>query len=412
MVALLAAAPPRPPPIDGATVQWVKYTTSPQTDWTNRIIELPNGDIVAAGFVNRDDQADAPDWNAFVEGYDAQGRWIWGQSYGGPGVDAAWAVRAASRGTLIIGGISSAGSKSDWNAALTITDDRGNSVNRQFGGSGDDRATDVLVLADGSLLLVGQTDSSGEGGIDVFLVKTDALGNELWRRTYGGKSDDRGFLGLSMSDGGAVVAGVTGPRGSYDFLLMRVAADGSALWRRVVGGSGNDATHGLTRLADGRIVLTGYGPSWGGRENDVSVLLFDDSGELLSHQALGGAGDDRVQFAAADPRGGVWLTGYTKSFSSNWRMMVGRLSPEGTLERWLGAIGGAGDTNGSAVEVARDGDLLLAGYTDLPSGGSAPPDGFTLRVDPATIERRTSGVSVRNIPFKCAKADSVEQRCG
>ncbi len=409
---LAAASQPALTSIEGAKVKWVKYVASPQTDWTNRIIELPNGRIVAAGFVNRDDRADAPDWNVFVEGYDAQGRWIWGQSFGGPGVDAAWAVRERSDGKLVLGGISADRARGDWNAALTITDERATgTVHKNFGGQGDDRATDVLVLSDRSLLLVGQTDSSGAGGIDVFLVKTDAEGNELWRRTYGRTSDDRGFFGLAMPDGGAIIAGVTGPRGSYDLLLMRIAADGSERWRRVIGGDRNDATHGLARLADGRILLTGYGASWSGRENDVSVLLLDEAGRLLSHQTLGGTGDDRVQFAAADPQGGAWLTGYTKSFSTGWGMLIARVSPQGQVEPWLGAIGGAGDMNGSAVTVARDGDLLLGGYASLPSGGTAPPDAFTLRVDPAMIERRTTGVQVRNVALKCVKAGAVDERC-
>jgi hypothetical protein len=411
---LVGAAEPQSGPAsayEGASPQWVKYTSSPLTDWTNRIIELPNGRIVSAGFTNRDDRAEAPDWNAFVEGYDAQGRWIWGQSFGGPGVDAAWAVLQGSDGRFVLGGFSAERSGGDWDAALTITDERATeTISRRFGGKGDDRATDVVELA-GGLLLVGQTDSSGAGGIDVFVVKTDPKGNELWRRTYGTATDDRGFYGLSLPDGGAVIAGVTGPRGSYDLLLMRIAADGSEVWRRVVGGEANDATHGLAWLPDGRILLTGYGASWGGRGNDVSVLIFDQDGGLLSHQAIGGPGDDRVQFAAAAANGEVWLTGYTKSFSPDWRMLLARLGRDGRIEPWLGAVGGKGDTNGSAVTVARNGDLLLGGYSRVPSGGAAPPDAFTMRVAPPMVERRTDGVEVREVPLKCHDADKRTRIC-
>ena len=401
-----------PPTIQGAAVQWVKYVSSPHTDWTNRIIELPSGRIVAAGFINRDDKAEAPDWNAFVEGYDAQGRQIWGQSFGGQGVDAAWAVRELPGGRLALGGISAEGPNADMDAALTITSERSDApVFESFGGEGDDRATDVLVLKDGSLLLVGQTDSRGAGGIDVFAVRTDANGNELWRRTYGGKTDDRGFFGLAMDDGGAIIAGVTGVRGSYDLLLMRIAADGTEQWRRVIAGDQNDATHGLARLAGDRILLAGYGASWSGRGNDISLLSFDDSGRLLGHQTLGATGDDRVQFASAAADGTAWLTGYTKSFSADWRMLVAKVAPEGRVEPWIGAIGGAGATNGSAVTVARNGDLLLGGYSSVPSKGAAPPDAFTMRVSPAAIEQRTEGVEVRDVPLTCVKTAAIEERC-
>ena len=398
--------------ITGATPRWVQHFGSEHTDWTNRAIELPGGRIVAAGFLNRDDEAESPDWNAFVESFDGEGRRVSSQSYGGPGVDAAWALQPRADGSWVIGGISAERAGGDFDASLTITAERPlDPVNKSFGGPKDDRATDVLVLSDGDLLLVGQTDSSGAGGIDVFLVKTDPAGNELWRRTHGSATDDRGFLGLPTRDGGAIVAGVTGPRGSYDLLLMRIAPDGSEVWKRVIAGSANDATHGLARLKDGRILLTGYGPSWGGRENDVSVLLFDDDGKLFGHQLIGGPGDDRVQFAAADERGGAWLTGYTKSFASDWRMLVAKVGPDGAIEPWLGAIGGSGDMNGSTIATTRNGDLLLGGYSELPSGGKSPPDAFVMRLDPDQIDKRRDEVTVRTLPTKCAEVSATEQRC-
>ena len=412
---LLAAAQAAAPPvaIDGATPRWVQHFGTEHTDWVNRAIELPNGRIVAAGFINRDDTATSSDWNAVLEGYDGEGRRIWSQSWGGQGVDAAWSVEARSDGSFVVGGLSSEGAGGDLNAALTITDERSlNTVHKSFGGAGDDRATDAIVLSDGGILLIGQTDGSGAGGIDVFVNKTAADGAEEWGRTYGTATDDRGFFGVAMPDGGAVIGGVTGPRGSYDLLLMRIAADGTEMWKRVVGGGGNDATHGIVRLSNGRILLTGYGPSWGGRENDVSVLVFEDNGTLVSHQAIGGPGDDRVQFAAADPAGGAWLTGYTKSFSADWRMLIARMQPDGTIQPWMGAVGGTGNMNGSTVAVARGGDLLLGGYSALPSGGKAPPDAFLMRVAPDRVVQRREGVAVRVVPTKCETVSAIEQRCG
>lgn len=390
------------PPIDGAEPDWVQHFGSRATDWTNRIIELRDGTIVAAGFIDRDDEAAEPDWNVIVQSFEPQGRVRWSQAFGGPGVDAAWAVIEHTDGEFALGGISASPVEKSWDAALTILGDRaGPTGTYRFGGAGDDRATDLIRLSDGNLLLVGQTDSSGAGGIDVFLVKTDPEGREIWRRTHGGESDDRGFLGIPMEDGGAIIAGVTGPRGSYDLLLMRIGNDGREMWRRQIGGDANDATHGLAALADGRILLTGYGSSWGGRDNDISALLFDADGTLLSHHAIGGPGDDRVQFAAADPSGGAWLTGYTKSFSTGWRMLVAKVTAEGEVEPWLGAIGGAGQMNGSAVALARNSDLLLGGYSSVPSGGSQPPDAFVMRLSPSAFTRRTDGVGVRTIVTAC-----------
>ena len=401
-----------PPSFEGGQPKWIQYVSTPQTDWTNRIVISRTGRIFSAGFINRDDKADAPDWNAFVESYDDEGRRISSQSYGGPGVDAAWALRSRSDGSLVVGGIGAAAAGGDMDAALTITTERAEGPGTKlFGGKGDDRATDVLELSDRSLLLIGQTDSSGAGGIDVFLVKTDASGKEVWRKTYGGSADDRGFFGVAMPDGGAVVAGVTGPRGNYDLLLMRIGPDGSEAWRRVIAGAGNDATHGVALLQNGNLLLAGYGPSWGARGNDLSLVTFTQDGKVLSFQTIGGPGDDRVQFAASDPAGGAWLTGYTKSFSARWQMLVVRVGVDGRVEPWLGAVGGPGEINGSAVTVASSGDLLLGGYSSMPSNGSEPPDAFTMRLAPNAVEQRTVGVEVRAISLNCEKTGLLEERC-
>ena len=78
----------------------------------------------------------------------------------------------------------------------------------------------------------------------------------------------------------------------------------------------------------------------------------------------------------------------------------------------LGAIGGAGNMNGSTVAVARGGDLLLGGYSALPSGGKAPPDAFLMRVAPDRVVQRREGVAVRVVPTKCETVSAIEQRCG
>ena len=107
-----------------------------------------------------------------------------------------------------------------------------------------------------------------------------------------------------------------------------------------------------------------------------------------------------MQGIAAAPDGSIWFTGYTKSFSSEWRMMVGHMGSKGAIEPWLAAIAGPGDVNGSTVAIARNGDLLLGGYAVAAAG--AAPDAFVMRVDPAKLVRRTEGVDVRSVPVKPA----------
>lgn len=79
-------------------------------------------------------------------------------------------------------------------AWLVRTDKDGNLVwNRTYGGTKNETAYDVSVAPDGGLLMVGVAASADlpqgqkvAGGEDAWVLRTDANGNLLWNRTFGG----------------------------------------------------------------------------------------------------------------------------------------------------------------------------------------------------------------------------------
>ena len=53
-----------------------------------------------------------------------------------------------------------------------------------------DEAHHFEHTTDGGYIVLGSTSSIGNGGYDVWLVKTDSNGNEEWNQTFGGSGDD------------------------------------------------------------------------------------------------------------------------------------------------------------------------------------------------------------------------------
>jgi len=63
---------------------------------------------------------------------------------------------------------------------------------RTYGGTNQDWGNSVQQTSAGGYIIAGYTTSFGAGGLDVYLVNTDSLGDTLWTKTYGGWDSDGG----------------------------------------------------------------------------------------------------------------------------------------------------------------------------------------------------------------------------
>ena len=71
-----------------------------------------------------------------------------------------------------------------------------------------------LQPSDGGCIIAGTTNSFGAGNDDVYLIRTNAHGDTLWTRTYGGANHDDGYWGQQTSDGGYIITGYTRSTGT------------------------------------------------------------------------------------------------------------------------------------------------------------------------------------------------------
>jgi len=80
---------------------------------------------------------------------------------------------------------------------------------RCYGGPETDIGYSVAQTADRGYIIAGRSGSFGAGSYDVYLVKTDSLGDTLWTKTYGGSDWDSGLSVTPTFSGGYVVSGFT-----------------------------------------------------------------------------------------------------------------------------------------------------------------------------------------------------------
>ncbi|MCC6462640.1 MAG: DUF11 domain-containing protein [Saprospiraceae bacterium] len=103
---------------------------------------------------------------------------------------------------------------------------------------GSQHAHAALVLADGRIMLAGETTPLPSASRDAFLACTDPAGNLLWFNTYGGLKGDIFWALQQASDGGFALAGQTasfGPNGDLQAWLLRTDSLGT-LWSHTVSG--------------------------------------------------------------------------------------------------------------------------------------------------------------------------------
>lgn len=75
-----------------------------------------------------------------------------------------------------------------------------------FGGPGTDVGNDIKVLPDGGFIIAGTTTSFSENS-DVYLIRVDNMGNEIWTRNYDFGSDEYGASVVQDEEGNFVVCG-------------------------------------------------------------------------------------------------------------------------------------------------------------------------------------------------------------
>ncbi|MCK5703122.1 MAG: hypothetical protein KAI29_18295 [Cyclobacteriaceae bacterium] len=104
--------------------------------------------------------------------------------------------------------------------AESVTPYQGQNFIKLYGGNGTEEGKDLLQLADGGFILVGSSTSGTNGGKDVYVVRTDNLGNVVWESSYGGSGDDEANSVILGKNGSIYVCGEITQDSSF-FLGLR-----------------------------------------------------------------------------------------------------------------------------------------------------------------------------------------------
>jgi len=328
----------------------------------------------------------------------------WNRTFGGSNIDVGHSGQQTFDGGYILSGYTrSYGNISGRNLWLIKTNDSGNEEwNKTFGGNNDEEGYSVQQTTDGGYIITGYTLSFGAGLNDVFLLKTDDSGNEQWNKTFGGSNDDEGCQVQQTADGGYIIAGFTWSfaAGGADVWLIKTDASGNEEWNQTLGGLGSDGAWSAQQTIDGGYIITGWTFSYGpGYLGNLWLVKTDNQGNIIWNKVFGGTEADRGYYVRQTVDTGYIVAGYTGSFGAGlYDVWLIKTDSSGD-EEWNKTFGGTGRDYGNCVQQTNDGGYILTGYTL--SYGAGGDDVWVIKTDQGGNETysKTYGGSASDIGY-------------
>lgn len=170
-----------------------------------------------------------------------------------------------------------------------------------------------------------QQDNKQNNGYDFHLIKLNQQGEEIWEKYFSGLDHDYLSATVATQDGGYLLYGTSfsgkgldkkdPSKGGSDIWLIRVNDLGNELWQKTIGTHYDEEAKAVVQTIDSNFflagnvqnILDGYG------SKDVWIVKLDKDGKELSQIILGGKGLDEVKKMIPTEDGGVLLGIYSRS---------------------------------------------------------------------------------------------------
>jgi hypothetical protein len=245
---------------------------------------------------------------------------------------------------------------------------------KTYGTAGGEILFSIDQTADGGFIMCGDTGWQS-GNDDYWLVRTNAQGDTVWTRTYGGPGADQTQSGQLTADGGYIMAGLG------EMWLIRTDANGDTVWTLRSGGPGGSESPHVALTNDGNYIITGNFPDEVNNAQ-VGIVKVDDDGNILWTKTWGDVDDQYGVHVQPTTDNGYVILGQKNIAYPNY-------------EYWLLKTDAAGDTAWTTVIPTVNGELdvvrqasdggyaifgLIFGTLDAPDG-EAPRDWLLIKTD-------------------------------
>ncbi|WP_228377619.1 T9SS type A sorting domain-containing protein [Chryseobacterium gallinarum] len=197
----------------------------------------------------------------------------------------------------------------------------------------------TVTTQDGGFLLAGTSYSGkgldkkddSKGGSDIWLIRINEFGDELWQKTLGSSSDEEARAVIQTTDSGFFVAGngqnSSKGYGSKDVWIVRLDKEGKELSQLVLGGKGLDEVEKMIPTKDGGALLGIYSRSSevrdSGIKNPGTQLPIDQSANRNLSSATSTAISQTPKASINFGEGDYWIVKLDKTGKVEWEKNYG-----------------------------------------------------------------------------------------
>ena len=337
-------------------------------DIGNSVQQTTDGGYIITGSTGSYGNGDS---DVYLLKTDANGDSLWAKTFGGANEDFGSSLELTLDGGYIIVGRTTYGNL-DKDVYLIKTDANGDSLwTKTYGGSSVDFGLFVVQTLDSGYIITGATESFGNGGRDIYLIKTDANGDSLWTTTFGGSVFDVGNCVQQTTDGGYIIIGGTNSfgNGDRDAYLIKTDEDGVEQWNQTFGGTAYDVGNSVQQTTDGGYIITGRTGSYGSGDKDVYLIKTDANGDSLWTKTFGGSAFDLGTSVKQTPDGGYIISGGTNSFGNGERDVYLIKTDGNGTELWNKTFGGSSVDIANSLQLTSDGGYIIIGFTEYQGNG-------------------------------------------
>ncbi len=194
--------------------------------------------------------------------------------------------------------------------------------------STQDFLSQVTTTIDQQYLITGssiQSNKQQNNGYDFHLVKLNQQGEQVWEKYFSGQNHDYLSSTVSTQEGGFLLAGTSYSgkgldkkddlKGGSDIWLIRINESGDELWQKTLGSTSDEEARAVIQTTDLGFFVAGniQNSSKGYGSKDVFITRLDKDGKELSQLILGGKGLDELEKMIPTKDGGTLLGIYSRS---------------------------------------------------------------------------------------------------